>query len=261
MKRIFTFAIAAAALVACNKENTVEVAEGAAIAFDQAFVDNATKATDLTTANLNEFGVFGAVELTDQSGKLFDNERVYWDGTKFAYNNTQYWIPSAQYYFTAIAPYQDGDDAAWTYATGEAQNGTISYNASKDLDLLFAYVKPAATAATITAQPAAVAFTFKHMLSRARFTFVNTIPAASNITMKITEVKINDAYQNGKVVITNGVDGDWAAADNTTYVVDFANAANVIPAAVALRYRVVASADKSPDKESETGDVEKVILL
>lgn len=229
MKKIFTIALAVAALAACNKSEVIEVPQGAAISFDNVFVDNATKATDLNAGNLTDFGVFGSVEVGEQNGMIFNNERVYDNGTEYVYNNTQYWIPSAQYYFTAIAPYQTGEGAAWTYTTANAHTGTIKYDAAKDLDLLFAYVKPAATAATIKSQPDAVAFTFNHMLSRVRFTFVNTIAEISKITMKITDVQITDAYQNGTLAIANGVAGNWSAEN--TFAVSFENAAAVIPGA------------------------------
>lgn len=231
MKNFLSIVLAAAVLVGCNKENTLGSVEKPEIGFGEAFVNNSTKAADLNNANLVDFGVFGAITVGTEKGKIFDNDRVYKNSSNdFVYDNTQYWIPSAQYYFTAIAPYQSGADAAWSYATDEAQNGTITYDASKDVDLLFAYVKPAKTAATITSQPDKVDFTFDHMLSRARFTFVNEVPAVSNITFKITEVKVLDAYKVGTLAVAEGVAGAWAAAaDNNTFEVAFANAATVIP--------------------------------
>ena len=230
MKKILSIVLAAAVLVGCNKENTLGSLEQPEIGFGKAFVNNTVKATDLGSNNLENFGVFGALTVGTQSGKIFNNDKVYKVGSDFKYDNTQYWIPNAQYHFTAIAPYQSGDDAAWSYATNEAQNGTITYDASKDVDLLFAYVKPAKTTATITSQPDEVGFTFDHMLSRARFTFVNEVPAVSNITFKITEVKVLDAYKVGTLAVAEGVAGAWAAAaDNNTFEVAFANAATVIP--------------------------------
>ena len=231
MKKILSIVLIATALMSCNKENTLGSLEQPEIGFGPVFVNNTTKATDLSTGTLTEFGVFGAITVGEQSGKIFDNDKVYQNSSNnFVYDDTQYWIPNAQYHFTAIAPYQAGANAAWSYATDEAQNGTITYNASSDIDLLFAYVKPAQTGATITSQPAKVGFTFDHMLSRARFTFVNEVPAVSNITFKITDVKVLDAYKVGTLAIANGVAGTWAAeTSNNTYAVAFANTAAVIP--------------------------------
>ena len=231
MKKILSTILVAAALMSCNKENTLGTLEQPEIGFGAVFVNNTTKATDLSTANLTEFSVFGAITVGTESGKIFDNDKVYQNNSNdFVYDDTQYWIPNTQYHFTAIAPYQTGNAAAWTYTTSEAQNGTITYDASSDIDLLFAYVKPAKTVETITAQPEKIGFTFSHMLSRARFTFVNEIPAVSNLTFKITEVKILDAYKVGTIAVSNGVAGNWAAATtNNTYEITFANAATIIP--------------------------------
>ena len=230
MKKLLSIVLVAAVLVGCNKENTLGTLEKPEIGFDKVFVNNAVKATDINNANLTEFSVFGSLTVNSQTGKIFNNDKVYKVGNDFKYDNTQYWIPNAQYHFTALAPYQSGDDAAWSYATDEAQNGTITYDAESDVDLLFAYVKPAKTGATITSQPEKIGFTFDHTLSRARFTFVNDVPAVSNITFKITEVEVLDAYKVGTLPVANGVAGTWAAAtSNNTYEVEFDNDAAVIP--------------------------------
>ena len=233
MKKILSAILVATALMGCNKENTLDSLEQPKIGFGYVFVNNTTKAaaTDLSTANLTEFSVFGALTVNSSTGKIFENDRVYKNASNdFVYDNTQYWIPNTQYHFTAIAPYQTGNAAAWTYTTSEAQNGTITYDASSDIDLLFAYVKPEKTAEKITTQPEKVGFTFNHLLSRARFTFVNNVPEISNITFKITDVKILDAYKVGTIAVSNGVAGDWAAeTNNNTYDVSFANAATIIP--------------------------------
>ena len=233
MKKILSAILVATALMGCNKENTLDSLEQPKIGFGYVFVNNTTKAaaTDLSTANLTEFSVFGALTVNSSTGKIFENDRVYKNASNdFVYDNTQYWIPNTQYHFTAIAPYKTGNAAAWTYTTSEAQNGTITYDASSDIDLLFAYVEPAKTAATITTQPEKVGFTFNHLLSRARFTFVNNVPEISNITFKITEVKVLDAYKVGTLAVAEGVPGTWAAAsDNNSFEVAFDNASAVIP--------------------------------
>ena len=233
MKKILSAILVATALMGCNKENTLDSLEQPKIGFGYVFVNNTTKAaaTDLSTANLTEFSVFGALTVNSSTGKIFENDRVYKNASNdFVYDNKQYWIPNTQYHFTAIAPYKTGNAAAWTYTTSEAQNGTITYDASSDIDLLFAYVEPAKTAATITTQPEKVGFTFNHLLSRARFTFVNNVPEISNITFKITEVKVLDAYKVGTLAVAEGVPGTWAAAsDNNSFEVAFDNALAVIP--------------------------------
>lgn len=199
MKKIFIAVLAVAALASCSQEYVVVEQPKAAIGFDT-FVENSTRANDLVKGAF-DFGVFGLVEKGEQSSLIFNNQTVAADGT---YSPAQYWIASAQYYFTAIAP---KTNAKWTYTTTNAHSGTISFDnsaAAANQDLLFAYNKPAATPAEITAKPAKVGFTFNHMLSRVRFTFTNGFGEGSNITLQVTDVTITDAYATGDLVVTNG---------------------------------------------------------
>lgn len=231
MKKYLYIALAAAALTGCSSDEAIEMVEQKAIAFDNVFVNNATRATDITKDNIENFGVYGSVSANNTQGMIFTNTKVYKSGTAFRYDNTQYWIASAQYEFTAIAPFQEGDGATWTYApTGtDAKNGTITFNneaAQADQDLLFAYNQPDETPSAITSQPAAVAFDFNHILSRVQFTFVNAIAAASNIKLVVSDVKITDAYKEGTLTVTDGnINSDYWTVGSTdnTFAIAFAN--------------------------------------
>ena len=231
MKKYFYIALAAAALTSCNSDEAIEMVEKRAIGFDNVFVNNATRATDLNEDNITEFGVYASVSANNTQGMILTNERVYKpEGkTAFGYDNIQYWIASAQYDFTAIAPYQEGTNATWAYSTTDAKNGTIEFDnaiAKADQDLLFAYKQPAKTAAAITSQPDAVAFDFSHILSRVQFTFVNTISTASNIELVVSDVKITDAYKKGTIEVANGAitSNYWTVSGtNNSFDIAFAN--------------------------------------
>ena len=226
MKKLFIAILAVAGLAACSQDQLVEAPKSVAIAFDNAFVNNSTRATDITKATLNDFGVYGSVEKAVgseiQQGLIFTNQRVYKSGDAFIYSPAQYWIANAQYDFVAIAPYTD---AKWSYTTTDAKNGTLSFdneNAAANQDLLFASAER--TTQDITSKPEAVSFTFNHLLSRVKFTFVNGFAAGSNITLKITDVHITDTYKSGTIDVANGeVANTWTAADNTLNV-DFNDA-------------------------------------
>mgnify|MGYP002514158703 CR=1 FL=1 len=58
MKKLFIAILGVAAFAACSQELTVDAPKGAAIAFDNAFVENSTRAADLTANNITDFGVF-----------------------------------------------------------------------------------------------------------------------------------------------------------------------------------------------------------
>ena len=215
--------MAVAALAACSKSEVLETPKGAAIAFDNVYVENATKAADLNKDNIHDFGVFGYVEANQTGGKIFNNQLVQKNGSAFTYSPVQYWVGGAQYYFTALVPY---NGAAWTYTTSNAQTGTIAFDnasAAANQDLLFAYVKPDMTPAQITAAPNAVAFNFNHMLSRVKFTFINNFAEGSNIELLVTNVHVTDAYKTGTIDVIDGVAADvWTPADKT-YDIAFGN--------------------------------------
>ena len=238
MKKLFISMLAVAAVVACSKEETIIEQAPEAIAFDT-FVNNATRA-DITTANLSAFDVYASIVKADgTAGVILDREDVTRSGSEgsytWGYTNTQYWVPGNSYTFAAIAP---ANHASWSYAVadGNVHKGTISFNnetAAANEDLIYAYQSRTLSNDKLTSAPAKVAFTFNHELSRVRFTFVNTIAAASNITLQIANVRVTNAYRTGTLAVTGGATAaTWTATDNT-YKIAFANASAIIPGAVA----------------------------
>lgn len=218
MKKIFIAILAAATFASCSNEDTVNVDNGALIGFGKVFVENSTRANDLTAGNF-DFGVYGLVEKGVDSALIFNNQTVAANGT---YSPAQYWIAAAQYYFTAIAP---KTNANWSYTTTTAHTGTITFNnedAAANQDLLFAYVKPNATPEKITTAPDAVGFTFNHMLSRVRFTFTNGFGAGSNIKLEVKDVTITDAYASADLAVADGAPAAaWSNFGTTTFSKNF----------------------------------------
>lgn len=203
MKKIIIAVLAVAALAACTTEQTIVAPQGEAIGFET-FVDNATRANDLTKGNF-DFSVYGLVEKGTDNALIFNDQYVNADGS---YTPPQYWIGNAQYYFAAFAP---ATDRTWKYDTTTAHTGTLSFNnknAEANQDLLYAFVKPAATAEKITAQPEAVKLTFNHMLSRVMFTFANGFANNSNIKLEVYDVTITDAISSADLAIDEG-DAAW----------------------------------------------------
>ena len=205
--RKFLIALAAVAVVSCSTELTIDAPKGAVIEFDNAFVNNSTStraAVDITKDNIEDFGVFGWVEASNNQGQIFNNTPVTKQDGKFVYDTAQYWIGGAQYYFAALAP----KDAAWVYTPINAKNGTIEFNnavAAAQQDIVFDFVAPDRTPESITSKPRAVAFNFHHILSRVKFSFKNGFASTANITLKVTDVKISDAHARGTLDLSNGV--------------------------------------------------------
>ena len=194
MKKILFSALAAMSLAACVQEAVVETPQGEAIAFENAFVDNATRATATTTNNLDAFKVWGFINNT--SGVVFDGTTVTkgtdanHTTTGWYYGGVKYWVPGQDYYFAALAPLEDGAvaNSVVTPVTGDPAKlglGTVQFtNDLGDVDLVYAkdYVRSG-----VTNDP--VAFTFQHLLSKVQFSFTYDMKE-TYLSAKVRDVKM-----------------------------------------------------------------------
>ena len=225
---------AVAALAACTTEQTIVAPQNEAIGFDT-FVDNSTRATDITKDNLTEFGVYASIENASGAALILTNERVYNDGG-WKYNNTQYWVPQANYEFTAFAPRTNADitpavTAHWTYtpttADGKttADNGVVTFNnesATADQDFIFAAAdRDMTNVAALESQPEKVSFTFAHELSKIAFKFNNGFIAANNITLRVYNVKAAGLVSEATENIASGVASEWTKKGDATFARTF----------------------------------------
>ncbi len=183
MKKIFLCALAAAALTtACNKAEVIDVVGTPAIQFENAFVNNATRAAEdpsySGTKELTELSLYGFMNTT--TGVVFNNERLAKDITNaeltqaWRYVNTQYWTPGNTYYFAAVAPLvKDGGDVALDFSrANEYGAGVISFTQPADagsVDVLYDAKKVECT----DMQMNPVAFEMSHMLAKVKFSFTN----------------------------------------------------------------------------------------
>ena len=233
MKKLVIVFAALAALAACNKEAAIETPEGDAIAFGDAFVDNATKAIYESAADLKAFKVWGNVKGTNATPLALYGE----NGANVTYTTNwdcdvvRYWTPSASYNFTAIAN-----------GTGQdCENGiptTISYtqNSADPADLLYGAATASTTEVCVPSGnivEGRVSFTLRHLLARVKVQFENQI-AADGYTYDITNVKITTA-ETGVYTIASAT--PWApAADEVelTYTDITGLAATVTPVGAQL---------------------------
>ena len=217
MKKIFIAIMAVAAAVSCSQELTVDAPKGAAIAFDNLFVENSTRANDLNAEGIKNvgFGVTGyIVNAAGQQGKIFDNKEIAWNGSAYTYSPAQYWTAGNTYTFAALVPYVD---AQWEYTPTNATNGKITFNneaAAANQDLLYSY-KSETMPESIVSKPAAVEFTFSHLLSRVKFSFKNGFGDGENITLQIKDVVVTNVHSNGSVDVVDGTVQDWTVGTET----------------------------------------------
>lgn len=233
MKKLFIAALALVSLAACSKSEVIGEVEKEAITFGNNFINNSTKAIDPseTVSTLEAFKVYGTISKDNAIANIFAgvdvskntstnygnaNSGIQWG---YAANSTQYWIPDNTYKFEAIAN-------ATTIATDNKTKmpTTISFtNTDGKSDLLYA-VNDFGVFGTEQGQnpETCVGFTFKHLLSKVKFTFVNGYPNDSKLKVKVTGVKIINALNSGVYTIDGAT---WAAADGSAnnVTLDFGN--------------------------------------
>ena len=215
MKKVIFALAAVVALAACSLEDVIVADKGAAIGFDT-FVENSTRVAESADPSLTVdamqkgkgFGVYGFVtnvidetNNTTATAPLFANEQVKWtdgvDGAEGAwkYAVTQYWIDGATYDFAAIAPYN-------SYKVTEAATTgvTLDFTNNGETDLLYAQNNAVAGSAH-----SKVGFTFKHLLSKVKFTFTNGYDA-TNTLIAVKNIVINDTSAEGTAVLSVNAD-------------------------------------------------------
>lgn len=194
MKKFFLGALAVVAMVSCAKEEILRQQAPNAIAFQNAYVENAAvragENPSLTTDNLEAFDVWGFMDAN--SGVIFNQERVTRGTDKWTYTNTQYWTPSHKYWFAALAPVDHANVevtlAADPYMV-EAGLGQVTFSNIDGTDDVIYAEATAETPAEITSAPAPVKLGFNHLLSKLRFSFKNGF-TNDNAYLLIENVKI-----------------------------------------------------------------------
>ena len=209
MKKLFVALCAIAALAACAKEEIVSLDKGEAIQFGNAFVENATRATDKSYSGdkaLTAFNLYGTVSSTNGTINIYNGCEVTGTVGANVWNCpvSQYWIAGATYAFAAVA---DG-----TVASVDA-NGmplTLTCNTAVDAnnvqnDLLYA----TAAATGQASGNGKVNFSFSHLLSKAQFTVKSNTQGDYYYSVK--NINVNN-FETGTYTINGGT---WAGTTAT----------------------------------------------
>ena len=225
MKTSLILSMGALALLAsCSSEESVKAPATGAIEFGNLFVNNSTRATDLTNTNIADFTVYGF--MGTPAGVVFNGEPVTKVNGIWTYNNLQYWTANQNYWFSGIAP---TTNANWTFTPTTEENASAEYNgggvlafnnreANGSQDLIYAWSGKVTCETPSTMKK--VGLTFNHMLSRVMFTFQNDLKN-SNSTFVVRDVKINDAYEEGSIDLTKA-SPVWSVSKNSLALL-FAN--------------------------------------
>lgn len=224
MKKLILVLTAFAAFTSCSKDEVVDKPTAQAITFDNVFVENSTRAAydaSYTKSRLSEFEVYGTINNGTETANIFNQEKVELNSGLWKYDEakTQYWIPGNSYNFAAIV---DGNISDVTEVVTDANFMPTKinvYDASQQKDILYAANNVGLYNGGAVSP---VAFTFDHLLSKAKFTVKNTIETNSGYSYKVSNITITGAIANGVYDIASQT---WSAADEPeTYNLSFGNA-------------------------------------
>lgn len=209
-KGLMMLGVAAIALASCTQNEVVEVAENRTIGFD-AFVNNTTKA-DIVDAQFAKFWVFGAYDNTTSWTPFYTNDVVEKKESGWTAAKTAYWTANKSHKFAAYAngTSQLTEGVSFNAATGD--NGTLKFEnyTVGENDLVAAVATAMTWNNSEEPSPSKVGFTFKHLLSKVKFTF--TTDAANDYVMKIEDLKIV-AKGETKPILKAGCDFDGDNSD------------------------------------------------
>ena len=244
MKKILFTILCAGAVMSCAKEEVI-TAEQEAITFENAFVDNATKALDgytVTTGNLTTFNVWGTTQMPSADGEaakpivpIFDEVAVSLNGTAWTYGATftQYWIPGNAYVFAAAKNYE-------SVGLVDGVPATIVYDATTQKDLI--YDEDDTRTGNVADSNPAVEFTFEHLLSKAYFTVKNEMSTANPLySYKVSNIAINNAVKKATYTVATEKWADVTASYTTTEPLDFGNVNGVATATTEAAVKILAN--------------------
>ena len=220
MKKLFMIGLAATAMLAsCSNDETVEMAQQKAIGFSNAFVNNGTRSIvdpSFKTETLKDFAVYGFT----QAGQIFNGTTVSAPG--WTYTPLQYWVAGNTYTFGAIAPAAQKDNVSNVTLAGGKVCMKVAFTNDGTVDLLHAAPNAVVCDDAFLAQTniPKVGMTFSHQLSKVKFSFANAVGEGYNV--KVSNVKITDAYTNGTLTVA-ATGNTWSNQKTNTLKLDFGN--------------------------------------
>lgn len=223
--KILFLAVMAAAWTGCSTTETIDQPEGQKIGFTSAHIGNPvdTRAVSvIEKANINEFVVYGGY---NDMTHVFDGVSV--TGTPNAddwtYSTTRYWVAGKTYKFAAYAP--SAIKGNGTIET-DFENGSLNFkgytsDASNQHDLIYATATET-TPKPLETAPAKVQFTFEHLLSMIKFTFISGF--GNDVTVTVKNLNVSGMISQGDYT---GSTNSWTLGSATADFTEIASATAV----------------------------------
>ena len=190
----------AASLVSCEKESHEPASDKTPIKFGKVETRTPVNSENDMKGEGDGFGVFANVSGAENP-PLLENENVYWNGSLWTYNNTQYWISDHTFHFFAYYPYFDGEEGAITSVVANG-NGEVGYQLTfetpeaADIDLLSAYIEVDTGADGFDASKS-VPLAFNHELVNLNLNIWRDGGKHQNDQMRIRKVTLSNIRKGG----------------------------------------------------------------
>lgn len=229
--KIFGILAIASVMVACSNDETISIVSSEPITFGNTFVENSTRAvTDNTYGggnSLTKFNVYGTVTSNDGTVNIYNGDEVTGaiGSSIWSCEKVQYWVPNCTYNFMALVDATESENSV-TVDQATGMPTSITYNVTSQKDLLIATANR--TQEDININATAVAFTFRHLLSKVQFTFTNSFPVNSDVKLTVTGIQITNAPQTGTYTIGSNNDS-WKMGTGTGDI-NFGTSEKISPA-------------------------------
>lgn len=210
MKKILLISVIFAALLTACDDTVIETIEGNTIRFDNAFVSQPTRATDITIDNLTNFYVHAWMSNSDnQTACIFNSVEVTKSANDWTYGGGgRYWFADKKYEFLAFSPLNaqytlDDTHASFIYYNNGAK---AQKSAGAQDDLIVSKVDRVTTQKQLSTDDILpVSLHFHHLLSRVVFNFVNDF-TTPDVKLRIEDIKLTG--------IANSATFEFATLDN-----------------------------------------------
>lgn len=190
-------------LLSCSRVTGPDVPENNIPLVFTTFADWGVKSNSLVNDSddlqLYPISILANATANGDEDAAFKNDRLYYDGDEWKYDQIRYWIPGAKYSFAAFAPFASAGD----YDGGnKLSNGSVSYSDdpapvleiteyntiatdSRSEDLMVAhYVRDNSSSKDYSVVP----LTFEHILSCVTFSIRNTM---NEDVTKLSEIQLS----------------------------------------------------------------------
>lgn len=229
MKKSILFGAGTLLLLAasCSNDEVVMRPESQAIGFkttvdkSQSRAETAGNVDDdnsVTTSNLKHFHVWGYKLAKEGSAAalIFNNQSVTGGSGGWSYEPIQYWGANQTYSFVALSSNMTACSS--TFTPGEAPTadadkgfGKVSFNnqAAEGMEDVICATQGRVTDGTLSEETVKnVLFSFKHILTRMKFTFINGMSTAYQI--QVSNLTVNGVKVSGDYDV---VTSSWQAND------------------------------------------------